>query len=179
VCQVAGTLHAAAFYAGLTVEEYHAHSRLNRFAYLQPGLDAMVAWPEQVRELRDTKDLRLRNPYPFPVLIRTGVIAAGQQKSLRVQLFGSAPPFRVEFQFAVLERVPEGEIRRADDALGVGVTEVQQEGMEGLVIARRRTIYTPGGAVFEERRVAYPSTPRILRVGTRPPPVLDLPMAAR
>jgi len=165
VCQVAGTLHAAAFFAGLKVDEYHAHSRLNRLAYLPPGLDAMVAWPQDARELRDTKDMRLRNPYPFPVRIAVKLVRAASQNLLQIELYGAAPPFRVEYRFEELERVAAAEIRRADPTLPPGETRVQQTALDGLLIARRRTIYTPLGRIEEQTRVAYPPTARIVRVG--------------
>jgi vancomycin resistance protein YoaR len=167
VCQVAGTLHAAAFFAGLTVDEYHAHSRLNRLAYLQPGLDAMVAWPDEARELRDTKDMRIRNPYPFPVRVQVLLLPAASQKLLRVSLFGTAPAFRVRFSFDELQHTAAGELLRADPALPRGQSRVQQTGLDGLVIARRRTIFTPLGAISETVRVAYPPTPRITLLGTQ------------
>jgi len=165
VCQVAGTLHAAAFFAGLAVEEYHAHSRWSRLAYLPPGLDAMVAWPDEVHELRDTKDMRLRNPYPFPVRIAARVVAETHHNLLRVALYGAARPFRVDFKFVELSRTKPDELRRVDVSVPSGEVRVQQDGLDGLVIARRRTVYTPLGRVEEETRVAYPPTPRILRVG--------------
>jgi hypothetical protein len=68
----------------------------------------------------------------------------------------------VDFQFRLLERVPMSELRRADPSVPAGSERVQQEGLDGLVIARRRTIYTPLGRIEEETRVAYPPTPRIL-----------------
>jgi vancomycin resistance protein YoaR len=167
VCQVAGTLHAAAFYAGLKVEEYHAHSRLSRLAYLPPGLDAMVAWPESARALEDTKDMRIRNPYPFPVRVAITVQHAGRQNSVRVQLFGAAAPFPVKFRFQELQRTAAPVEYRDDPTLPAGEQRVQQAGLDGLSIARHRTIFTPLGATEELTRVAYPPTPRIVLVGRR------------
>lgn len=170
VCQVAGTLHAAAFFAGLIVEEYHAHSRLSRLAYLPPGLDAMVSWPDHVSELEQTADMRLRNPYPFPVRIAATIAPGpGRRKRLRLQLYGSEPPFRVVFSFEPLAQVPAREVTRPDPDLPVGSVRVQQRGLDGLVIARHRTTYTPYGQLSETTRVSYPATPRIVRVGTALP----------
>jgi vancomycin resistance protein YoaR len=166
VCQTAGTLHAAAFFGGLIVEEYRPHSRLNQFAYLRPGLDTMVAWPDHVTDVRETKDMRLRNPYPFPVLIRTALIPEESgAATLRVELHGSARPFRVDYSFEELERVPSEEVRRPDVALARGQQQLQQEALSGLIILRRRTIYTPTRRIEEVVKVAYPPTPRIVRVG--------------
>ena len=56
-CQISGTLHGAAFFAGLEVVERSPHSRPSW--YIKLGLDATVVYP--------TTDLKLRNPYDFPV----------------------------------------------------------------------------------------------------------------
>lgn len=170
VCQVAGTLHAAAFFAGLIVEEYRPHSRLNQFAYLRPGLDTMVAWPDHAKDLSETKDMRIRNPYPFPVLIKALTFTkSAYQAVLRVELYGASRPFRVDWSFQEVDRVPAGEVRRFDDALARGEERVQQQPLDGIVIMRRRTIYMPTRRVEEETRVAYPPTPRIVLVGRGSP----------
>jgi vancomycin resistance protein YoaR len=167
VCQVAGTLHAAAFFAGLIVEEYRPHSRLNQFAYLRPGLDTMVAWPDHAKSLEETKDMRIRNPYPFPVLIKaTTTIKQPFQAVLRVELYGASRPFRVDWSFEEVGRVEAGEVRRPDPSLARGQEKVSQNPLDGLVIMRRRTIYMPTRRVEEETRVAYPPTPRVILVGT-------------
>jgi vancomycin resistance protein YoaR len=166
VCQVAGTLHAAAFFAGLIVEEYRPHSRLNQFAYLRPGLDTMVAWPDHATELSQTKDMRLRNPYPFPVQIRASTLSKTPfQNILRIELYGAARPFRVDWSFEEVDRVPAGEVRRVDPTLRPGEERITQKPLEGIVIMRRRTIYMPTRRVPEETRVAYPPTPLIVSVG--------------
>jgi vancomycin resistance protein YoaR len=168
VCQVAGTLHAAAFFAGLTIDEYRAHSRLSQLSYLRPGLDTMVAWPDHVHDVRDSKDMRLRNPYPFPVRIRAALLpSASGLSTLRIELYGAARPFRVDFSFEEIARVPAGELRRVDATLATGVQRVKQESLHGMEILRRRTIYTPTGRVEEAVRVSYPPTPRVVLVGAR------------
>ncbi|MDB4984955.1 MAG: Vancomycin B-type resistance protein VanW [Myxococcaceae bacterium] len=167
VCQVAGTLHAAAFFAGLEVLEYRPHSRLNQLAYLRPGLDTMVAWPDQARSLAETKDMRVRNTYPFPVRVRAYTIDRTPAPStLRIELYGAARPFRVDWSFEEVGRVPFSEVLREEPELQRGTERVQQQGLDGLVIMRRRTVYEPSRRVQEETRVAYPPTPRIIMVGT-------------
>lgn len=59
VCQTSTTLYNAALLAGLEVLERHPHAIAPQ--YVAPGLDAAVA--------QGIADLRLRNPYPFPVRI--------------------------------------------------------------------------------------------------------------
>src|SRR4029079_5027466 len=62
-CQVAGTLHAAAFLGGLDVVERSNHSRPS--GYIRMGLDATVVYP--------VVDLKLRNPYAFPIVIHSTI----------------------------------------------------------------------------------------------------------
>ena len=59
MCQIASTLHAAAFFAGLGNRAQHAHSRPS--VYIPMGLDSTVVYPQSI--------LKLRNPYDFPVII--------------------------------------------------------------------------------------------------------------
>ena len=62
VCQVSTTLYNAALKAGLEIEEFHPHSL--RVAYVAPSRDAMVS---------SQSDLKLFNPHPIPVRIKTQV----------------------------------------------------------------------------------------------------------
>lgn len=58
ICQASSTIYNAAMNSGLTVLERHAHSM--PVSYLPLGMDAAIS--------SGSKDLRLRNDYPFPVL---------------------------------------------------------------------------------------------------------------
>lgn len=60
ICQVSSTLFNAADRAGMHIVQRYAHSK--RVAYVPPGRDATVSWPEP--------DFRFRNSYSMPVLIR-------------------------------------------------------------------------------------------------------------
>lgn len=150
ICQVAATLHAAAFLAGFDVTEYQPHGRPVR--YIDMGLDAMVAWPN--------KDLKIRNPYPFPVRIDS----SAQQGVARVALYGAERPHPVEWKAEILERIPAGETTVAQPDVPPGEQRVVQEAIEGLVIERRRTLYLPTGAQSEVRTVRYPPNPKIVAV---------------
>lgn len=168
VCQTAGTLHAAAFYAGLFVEDYQPHSRLKRYQYLPPGLDTMVAWPRFIPEdeVERTRDLKLRNPSPFPVIVKMSFFEDSPYQSLlRAELWGAAKPYRVEYSFGEVERVPAGERKREVSDLPPGERRVRQKPLDGLVIKRRRTIFTPTQRKVEEHRIAYPPTPKVVEVG--------------
>ena len=69
-CQIAGTLHGAAFFAGLDIVERHPHTRPS--FYIKMGLDATVVYP--------TITLRLRNSFDHPVVlhetVRDGLVRA-------------------------------------------------------------------------------------------------------
>ncbi len=83
VCQTSSTLYNAALLAGCIIVERHHHV----FApeYVTPGRDAAVA--------QYNIDLRFRNPYPWPIRIRTRV----DNDRLEAQIFGSKPmPDHVE-----------------------------------------------------------------------------------
>src|SRR5262249_57298921 len=58
-CQISTTLFGAAFFAGLDIVRTTNHSRPS--AYTPLGFDATVVWPHT--------DLKLKNPYDFPVAI--------------------------------------------------------------------------------------------------------------
>ncbi|WP_078395005.1 VanW family protein [Shouchella patagoniensis] len=63
ICQTSTTLYNAVLDAGLTVIERHPHSL--PISYVEEGLDAMVNW--------GTADLRFRNDFDYPVVIRGGI----------------------------------------------------------------------------------------------------------
>lgn len=72
VCQTSSTLYAAALEAGLDILERHPH--VFAATYAPPGRDAAVAYP--------SIDLRLSNPYPFPIRI----VAREVGDRLRIEL---------------------------------------------------------------------------------------------
>ncbi|MEN9246208.1 MAG: VanW family protein [Thermostichales cyanobacterium SRBZ-1_bins_19] len=79
ICQVSSALYGAALQAGLDILERHPH--YTPVASVPPGLDATV-WYGQA-------DLRLRNPYPWPLRITTTTDAT----TLTLRLHGRrAPP---------------------------------------------------------------------------------------
>jgi vancomycin resistance protein YoaR len=151
VCQVAATLHAAAFLAGFALPEYRPHSRPAR--YIEVGLDTMVAWPSQ--------DLRIGNVYPFPVRLRL----TAHDGSLLVRLEGSGKAHPVEWSKEIVQRITAGVQRIDDPTLATGYTQLLQESIDGLVLHRRRTIYFPTGPSVEDVTLRYPPNDRIIAVG--------------
>jgi vancomycin resistance protein YoaR len=151
VCQVAATLHAAAFLAGMDIPVYAPHSR--PVSYIPLGLDAMVAWPD--------KDLRIRNPYPFSVAIR----AVATTGLVRVELLGGGRPHPVEWSTRVLERIDAGEKHVFETSLRPGAQRVVQQAIDGLVVERVRTVYAASGPETTTVNLRYPPTPRIVARG--------------
>lgn len=150
VCQVASTLHAAAFLAGFDIAEHVPHSRPS--AYIPMGLDATVAWPNV--------DLVLTNPHAFAV----SVSARAEQGQMVVELRGARRGHRVEWSRQTVETEDWSDRYVEDPEVTVG-ERVSQRPIRGFVIVRDRTIFDARGRVhFEERRIRYPPTDRVIRV---------------
>ncbi|HJZ84851.1 MAG TPA: VanW family protein [Polyangia bacterium] len=156
MCQIASTLHAAAWFAGLDIVEATPHSRPS--AYITMGLDATVVYP--------TVDLKLRNPYEFPVVIHYRV----NQGFVRAEILGRPRGRKVAFEREILEQVAFSTERREDKTMPGGQQTIDQEGHEGFRIKRRRIQYEkridqPLDKP-EERVIVYPPTTHFVRVGT-------------
>jgi vancomycin resistance protein YoaR len=151
VCQVAATLFAAAFFGAFDVVEQHPHTRNS--SYIEPGLDAAVSWPNH--------DLRVRNPHPFPIRVS----ARASRGVLRVSLMGpeAAPP--VEWSSEIIQRIPRGVEREVVRSLPLGSVEIVDEGEDGVLVERTRTVHWHDGDVSETTRLNYPVVNQLLRVG--------------
>ncbi|MEM9862701.1 MAG: VanW family protein, partial [Myxococcota bacterium] len=153
-CQIAGTLHAAAFFAGLAIVERHPHSRPS--SYIKLGLDAAVSYPNL--------NFRLRNDRATPVMIRM-IIAGGRA---RAEVRGDALQHRVEFVRRIEEFLPFEERVVEDDSLPTGVRVLKQRGVPGFVVARYRWIENAATRLRrrESSEDRYPPTTQVWRVGT-------------
>ena len=156
VCQVASTLHAAAWNGGLEIVEHKTHSRPS--TYMRMGLDATVAYP--------VIDLKVRNPFWFPVRVS----ASAEDGEVVVRIAGAERPREVESELRVVSRTGFAERVIEDPSLPAGSTEVAQEGIRGATVERVRLIREGEDVTTQTDRVRYPSTPRIVRVGTGPRP---------
>jgi vancomycin resistance protein YoaR len=150
-CQVAGTLHAAALFAGLDVVERHPHTRPS--FYIKMGLDAAVAYPAIT--------LRLRNPYAFPVVLHE----AAQGGVVRAEVLGPARPRAVTFMRRIDEIVPFPEHDTPDASIPKGARELKQRGIPGFRITRWRVLRDGAFSTREHRTDYYPPTPQLWRVG--------------
>jgi len=157
-CQVASTFYAAVFFGGLDVTERLPHSRPS--AYIPLGLDATVVYP--------IVDLKVRNPYDFPVVVHAKV--TGNQ--LKMQLLGAKKPAKVTFardlvaSFAYPRKVNfESKLRYSKRVV------LKQHGIRGFKIKRTRTmLFKDGTKKKEENTDVYPATAEIYDV----PPDFDV-----
>ena len=156
-CQVASTLHAAAFFGGLDVLERLPHSRPS--AYIPMGLDSTVVYP--------IVDLKLRNPHPFPVVVH----AKTDGNKLTVQLLGAGRPVKVTFGRELLDTKPYPRKVEEDPRLSGDRVLVKQHGIRGYRIKRTRAVTFEDGRRKVETNVdVYPPTTEIYAV----PPDFDV-----
>ena len=151
-CQIAGTLHGAAFFAGLDIVERHPHTRPS--FYIKMGLDATVVYP--------TITLRLRNSFDYPVVlhetVRDGVV--------RAEILGPKRKRTVTFVRKIDEVLPFVELERQDPKLPRGTRVLSQRGIPGFRTHRYRVVRDGAFAVRERWNDSYPPTNQIIRVGT-------------
>ncbi len=151
-CQVASTLHAAALFGGFEVIMRSPHSRPS--AYIPIGLDATVVYPDV--------DLRLRNPFEFPVIVR----AVAHEGTLTIQLLGRQKMANVELQTATVGETPFKRKLNALRYLAFGRVVRKQAGRKGVVVEKLRTVrFLDGRTVIEKLRDTYPPTTEIYLLG--------------
>jgi vancomycin resistance protein YoaR len=163
-CQVASTFHAAAFLGGLDVIERLPHSRPS--AYITMGLDATVVYP--------IVDLKIRNPYDFPVVVHSHV----EGNTVFFELFGKERPARVIFKREIVATRPYA--RKVEEKKGMPRDRVvrKQHGIPGYKIKRTRMIaYGDGTGRKEENVDIYWPTFELYLVapGIDPEPLLPPP----
>jgi vancomycin resistance protein YoaR len=151
-CQIASTLHAAAFFAGLEILERRPHTRPSY--YIKVGLDATVVYPHI--------NLRLKNPYQFPVVIKFEV----KDGWTSAFILGKKRIKKVTFIRKILAETPY-EIQEIEDStLPRGIKILEQRGIPGYKVRRDR-ILQQGTRWIRERSIdLYPPTPEIIRIGT-------------
>jgi vancomycin resistance protein YoaR len=150
--QISGTLHAAALFAGLSIVERHCHPRPS--AYIDLGLDAAVAYP--------AINLRIANPYDFPVVLRA-TVAKGR---IRAEVRGARRPYAISIVRKIDAATPFEQTERPDASLPRGTRALAQRGVPGIELHRYRI--RRDGAHARRQVVVdhYPPTPQIVLVGT-------------
>lgn len=151
-CQISGTLHAAALLAGLEIVERHPHTRPS--SYIKLGFDAAVVYP--------TINLRLRNPYDFPIVLRETV----ERGRVRAEIRGARRPEAITLIRRIERAHPFEELQRPDESLAGGRRALAQRGVPGFDLRMYRIRRTGSHAIREAVADRYPPTTQIVRVGT-------------
>jgi vancomycin resistance protein YoaR len=151
-CQISGTLHAAAFFAGLEMVSRTPHSRPS--AYIRMGLDAAVAYP--------TINFKFKNPFSYPVVIHESV----KDGIVRAEILGPKRKHTVTFVRKIDEVLPYQEQERPDPRLPQGVRVLSQRGVPGFKLHRYRVVREGPFALRERFNDLYPPTNQIVRVGS-------------
>lgn len=161
-CQVASTLHAAAYLSGLEVIERSPHSR--PIGYVEIGLDAAV--------VDGLVDLKLRNPFDFPIVLHSRV----DKGVLVFEILGEQRPVRVSFRGDVVGTQRYRRQIREASWLPEGRVIRKQRGISGYTVRRVRVIRDRDGRQREEvTRDYYPPTLEIYLVPPGTDPDKDLP----
>lgn len=158
MCQIASTIFAAAFFAGLDVVESKGHSQVSH--YIDLGLDATVVYPNV--------DMVLRNPYSFPVAIRMDV----SRGRVRAEILGKEKPYaKIGFERRIVGEVPFQTIMRPDDQMLQGTYRLDQRGQKGYHVRRRRIFFDKEGVEVKSETwsLYYPPTAMIIREGKKQP----------
>jgi hypothetical protein len=153
-CQVSGTLHGAAFFAGLEVVERAPHTRPS--TYIKLGLDAAVAYP--------TLNLKLRNNFDFPVVLHETV----KNGKVRSEVLGPARSRTVTFFRRVDEIEPFTSEERETEDIPEGERVLSQRGVPGFKATVFRIVRDGAYAVRTKTFNHYPATTQIVKVGTGP-----------
>jgi vancomycin resistance protein YoaR len=163
-CQISTTLFGAAFFSGLDIVKTINHSRPS--AYTPLAFDATVVWPDV--------DLKLKNTYEFPVVIRY-VVANGEAK---VEILGKKRPYdKVVFERKIIEESPFPTEERLDEEMPMDATLIDQGGFNGYKIERFRKLYK-GGKVVKTNKwtLNYKPVTEYIRRGTNPDPATKMPV---
>lgn len=157
-CQISTTLFGAVFYAGIDIVKTTNHSRPS--AYTPLGFDATVVWPNT--------DLKLKNPYDFPVVIRY-VVANGEAT---VEVLGKPRPYdKIVFERHITEREPFSSEERLDEEIAKDETNIDQEGFDGIKLTRFRKFFKDGKLVKQNKwDVVYKPVTEYIRRGTSDAP---------
>jgi vancomycin resistance protein YoaR len=154
-CQVASTLNAAAFFAGLVVVERRPHSRPS--SYIKLGLDATVSYP--------SLDLKLKNPFDFPVVIHF----KHEGGILRAEFRGKDRLYTIAFIRKLMGTKPYP-IRVVDDSkLEKGQEVITQNGIPGYTVRRYQIINHNKVAYRFQTEDRYPPTAEIVSRGVAEP----------
>jgi vancomycin resistance protein YoaR len=166
-CQISTTLFGASFFAGLEVIRSLPHSRPS--TYVTMGLDSTVVYP--------TVDLKMKNPYDFPVVIHYRVTRG----EAMVEILGKKRPWdKVVFEREVEEELPFTSTERPDETLPIGYVSLDQPGFNGYKLTRYRKFFRGNRLVKTDKwKLEYKPVTEYLRVGTNADPLAEVPAEER
>ncbi|HQK95169.1 MAG TPA: VanW family protein [Armatimonadota bacterium] len=157
VCQTSTTFYNAALAGGLEILERHPHQWPPK--YVAPGRDAAVAYGEV--------DLRVRNPYDFPITIR----AATDRQSVHVSLLADRrPPFRVRVVQSIRGVDAPSVVIHYDARYARGVRRTDVAGRPGIQVTTSRE-FIEGDRVVRRELVShdrYEPVNTVMGIGTGP-----------
>ncbi|HEX7476832.1 MAG TPA: VanW family protein, partial [Polyangiales bacterium] len=125
-CQIASTLHAAVFFAGLPIVMRYPHSRPS--FYIKLGLDATVVYGSQ--------NFRFKNDRAYPVVLGMQV----QEGRVYASVHGPQRDHTVTLIRHVDAVVPFEEHVTRDSSLPSGLRVLAQRGVPGFKITRFRVV---------------------------------------
>jgi vancomycin resistance protein YoaR len=160
-CQIASTLHAAVFFAGLPILTRYPHSHPS--FYIKLGLDATVVY--------GSLNFRFRNDLPDPIVVEMTV----DDGFVRAALHGKQRTRNVSFLRRIDEISQFEEKLVPDPSLPRNMRILQQRGIPGFKITRFRVVRDEQTAIARRERSSdsYPPTAQIWRVGRGGEPVVD------
>ncbi|MEM9693552.1 MAG: VanW family protein [Myxococcota bacterium] len=151
-CQVSGTLHGAAFFAGLEIVERVSHSRPS--SYIKLGMDAAVAYPKI--------NFKVRNNFDFPVVLHETV----KNGRVRAEILGPERKRTVSFFRRIDEVLPFEVEERPHASLPRGKKVLGQRGIPGFRAKVFRVVREGVYAYRDTFITHYPPTQQIVLVGT-------------
>jgi vancomycin resistance protein YoaR len=153
-CQVASTLHAAVFFAGLPILTRFPHSRPS--FYIKLGLDATV--------VDGAQNLRFKNDRSYSIVIGLRV----DDGRVYASLHGPTRDHSVQFIRHIDTVIPFQERSVFDSSLPSGMHLLSQRGVPGFKITRYRIITDENThvSVRERSQDSYPPTAQLWRLGS-------------
>jgi vancomycin resistance protein YoaR len=167
VCQVSTTVFNAAYEAGLPIRERTNHALY--ISHYPLGRDATVNYPDT--------DLRFTNDTGHWLWLRTFV----DSSSLTINLYGTPLNRRVVSEASPLTVIgPPTKKLVKDPTLYTGERIVEATGEPRRTVSVRRIVYDANGEVLYDATwySLYRAEPKIVRVGTKPKPVVEEPPPA-
>lgn len=156
LCQTSTTLYNALVRADVEIIERHPHSIAA--PYVAVGADAAV-W-------KGAKDLKFRNNWDFPIIIKSWV----DNKNIYFKIYGDTKEknYDIDLQTTIVSTIPRGRVEKQTDALQAGAERVVSGGRDGINAISTK-IYKQNGQKFKELgylKSSYPMQNSVVEVGT-------------